>query len=56
MRASVEALCTVASVEEEPFVLLDLRELVSQTFNLLTPFQTDPSDILGLRTCLRRRY
>ena len=56
MRAGVETLCTVASMEEKPFVLLDLGELVSQTFNLPTPFQPDPSDVLGLRTCLGWRY
>ena len=47
MRASVETLCAIASVEEERFVLLDLRELVPQTFDLSMSFQPDPNDILG---------
>lgn len=34
MRASVEALCAIASVEEERLALLDLGELIFQTFDL----------------------
>ena len=54
MRASVETFCTIAGMEEERFVLLDLGELVPQTFDLPTLSQPDPSNVLGLRTRLGR--
>jgi hypothetical protein len=41
MRASFETLCTVTSVEEERFALLDLGELILQTFDLPKAFQPD---------------
>lgn len=56
MRASVETLRTVASVEEKRLAPLNLGKLVPQTFNLSTPFQPDPSHVSGLETCLRRCY
>lgn len=48
MGASVETLCAVTSVEEKCLVLLDLGELVPQTFDLSTSFQPDPSDVSRL--------
>ena len=48
MRAGIETLCTVASVEEERFALLDLGELVPQTFDLPTLLQPDPNDVLRM--------
>lgn len=48
MGASVKTLSTVSSVEEERFVLLYLRELVPQTFNLPTLFRPGPSDVSRL--------
>ena len=38
MCASFETLRAVPSVEEERFILLDLRKLVFQTLDLPTPF------------------
>lgn len=40
VRASVETLCAIASVEEECFALLDLGELVPQTFDLQRRFDS----------------
>lgn len=40
MRASFKTLCTIPRVEEERFVLLDLGELVLQTFDL--PIRFNP--------------
>ena len=48
MRASIETLCAIASVEEERFALLDLGELVPQTFDLRMSFQRGLSGVLGL--------
>ena len=48
MRASIETLCAIASVEEERFALLDLGELVPQTFDLRMSFQRGLSEVLGL--------
>ena len=45
MRASIETLCAVASVEEERLVLLDLGKLEPQSLDLPTSFQPDPGDI-----------
>jgi len=56
MSAGVETLCTISSVEEERFVLLDLRELVSQTLDLPTSSQPDPGDRSRSRTYLGWRY
>jgi hypothetical protein len=56
MRARVETLRTIASVEEERFTLLDLGELVPQTFDLPTLLQPGPNNALRMRTCLGRCY